>query len=516
MMVPRSYMFQTSQRQPSPDRVQKEKPAMGYATARPRTTSPKRPDIRPVSLLRKTSEPVIVPSKPVSIPTQPATPNNIPPTTPEVHAARSRSQHSVRRRHGVEENHKPDAMPPAVAALLAVTSIPPRNPAGRRKTSTGTFTRVSIDELMQEWRAEDIPTPSLGSSPLDILLETPDETPSSDEVSINEVDEKERPLITSRSLSSTSLSSIPELDPDDRSLSSWSSPSTPSSMSRRYRKEKPKMTLSSPVPEDSVLDHPLLSPLPEYPKDNSDVFSISSSSSSSLSSASNERKPVHPKRKHSTFKSNLTASFQALKSAAKSFSNFTAPSVPPDDLLTRSLLSPPRFASEMRPKPVEGVPTPELRRYLNPSSSRSSQTQIHIQTIPEESSEFSIEQLQEALSLSDTADYASHNPDTPMIQMQTYSRNGKSTQKKKAKGGVDPNSEFGKAVSSVRQREPRENSDFLRVIVLEMNMRREGKLDPKAGGRAKIWLPPRKAGSGGAAAVEGEKGVPRRWRGVSA
>lgn len=52
-------------------------------------------------------------------------------------------------------------------------------------------------------------------------------------------------------------------------------------------------------------------------------------------------------------------------------------------------------------------------------------------------------------------------------------------------------------VDSPRPREPRENSDFLRVIVLEMNMRRVGKLD-NTGGRAKIWLAPRaeKAGAG--------------------
>ncbi|KAK3061131.1 hypothetical protein LTS18_006956, partial [Coniosporium uncinatum] len=69
-------------------------------------------------------------------------------------------------------------------------------------------------------------------------------------------------------------------------------------------------------------------------------------------------------------------------------------------------------------------------------------------------------------------------------------------------------------------REPRENSDFLRVIVLEMNMRRSGKLDGKAGGRAKVWLPPRKMGGGGGGGIGGaqESGrrrgsVPRRWVG---
>lgn len=65
---------------------------------------------------------------------------------------------------------------------------------------------------------------------------------------------------------------------------------------------------------------------------------------------------------------------------------------------------------------------------------------------------------------------------------------------------------------TVRQREPRENSDFLRVIVLEMNMRRMGKLDAKASGRARVWLPPRRH----SAQVEESNGeVPVRWMGVS-
>lgn len=42
-----------------------------------------------------------------------------------------------------------------------------------------------------------------------------------------------------------------------------------------------------------------------------------------------------------------------------------------------------------------------------------------------------------------------------------------------------------------RPREIRENGDFLRVIVLEMNMRRGGKLSDTAHGKAKLVLPPR-------------------------
>ena len=68
----------------------------------------------------------------------------------------------------------------------------------------------------------------------------------------------------------------------------------------------------------------------------------------------------------------------------------------------------------------------------------------------------------------------------------------------------------------MRQREPRENSDFLRVIVLEMNMRKAGKLGEE-GGRARIWLPARRGegGGGGGGDREGGRVVPRRWVGVA-
>jgi hypothetical protein len=105
----------------------------------------------------------------------------------------------------------------------------------------------------------------------------------------------------------------------------------------------------------------------------------------------------------------------------------------------------------------------------------------------------------------------------PMIQMQTYDRRGRSKSRRRTS---DPYSEAGRALSSsaptVRQREPRENSDFLRVIVLEMNMRRVGKLDSKAVGKARIWLPPRKLGSSKPPAFHSTGGVPDRWTGIAA
>jgi hypothetical protein len=339
-----------------------------------------------------------------------------------------------------------------------------------------------MDELIQEWNKEDSDVPpSVVGSPLDVLLGRVDE--DEDEYGSLQSIEQERDSMTTRSISSESITTIPpSLDLDTPSFTSnWDNLSTPESYGRAERREK---IMQSPPAEDCVLDHPLLQFNREDCEEIShlDLTDIVTSSSSSPSST----------ERFKSFKSNLTASFQALKSAAKSFSNFTAPSVPPDDLLTRSLLSP-KFTSEMRPKQLQGVPSPALRRYLNPQPAPISPTELSMQ-------------LHDSLMLDEDID--NH---APMIQMQTYERRGRSSSRRRRN---DPFSEAGRALSNapaVRQREPRENSDFLRVIVLEMNMRRVGKLDTKAVGKARIWLPPRKLGSSKAPSVANSTGVPDRW-----
>jgi hypothetical protein len=64
-----------------------------------------------------------------------------------------------------------------------------------------------------------------------------------------------------------------------------------------------------------------------------------------------------------------------------------------------------------------------------------------------------------------------------------------------------------------RQRDMRENSDFIRIAVMEMLMRKNGKLDQKMPGRAKWALPPRRPS---AKVYEiGEGGIPARWIGIT-
>ncbi|KAI5368132.1 Putative meiotically up-regulated protein PB1A10.08 [Septoria linicola] len=377
--------------------------------------------------------------------------------------------------------HDPNALPPAVAALLAVTAIPPRRP-NRYRSKPDSKRRISIEELISEWKSDGSLRPSFGSpgsGALSILLE--------DDLDSGDDDGNVPGYLNARSASSDSM---PSLDSDDQSILSMGSPSTPGSLrSRRsfnnLKKEKPR---SLPASVDCGSDHPLIAST-DADVDGDMLVSL--------------RKQVLVSAKsRSSFKSNLTASLQTLKEAAvnsisslgrtgpmPSVSRAAAP--PMDDMLWSHPFLFPRFSSEVRPA-YDGTPSQAERRYLNPMPL----------TFEEQEAPF-----QEALHapfLAQPVDNA------PTIQMQTYNRGRKRQSPKRA--APNPSSEAGRALLGqvgARQREVRENSDFLRVVVLEMNMRREGKLEQ---GRAKIWLPPRQS-----SATPQEKGrVPKRWIGESA
>jgi hypothetical protein len=101
------------------------------------------------------------------------------------------------------------------------------------------------------------------------------------------------------------------------------------------------------------------------------------------------------------------------------------------------------------------------------------------------------------------------------IMMVSYVRARGASPKRKStiEVAVDENEEVHVLVTP-RQREPRENSNFLRVIVAEMNMRRSGKLDAKSAGHARVWLPPRAESVLPVRAVPAGL-IPERWVGIS-
>ena len=487
-MVGRPYVFSGPTSPASSERPAYD--TMGLNTARPRsaplpTANTPRHAPPPLEKRATVTEPVSIPAKSSSRPAQPSYVAQV---------TRSSGQRDVSKSRRASNKSDSKPVPSAVAALLAVTAIPAQRRHSSRKRSDPNTRRVSVDNLVKEWKQEASKAPpSPIKSPLDILLEPADEDNekalADDVLDLSLESEKESdsddPPRTARSISSSSIGSTPSLDAECRTVSSYNSPRPPSIQSRRSAEKKEKIQLSSSSRE-CIEDHPLR---PESPNE-AEFWDLKQAS------------PLMPKQKpRSTFfKSNLTASFQALKSAAKSLSNFAAPSIPSDDLLTRSLLGS-KFASEMRPN-FHGAADPALRRYLNPAP-----------TTPFSSScpDFTT-LLQDALG-GPTAPHPSAGPQAPMIQMQTYKRSSKRSRSAPPPEVLPAERAEATMLSSgpvaVRQREPRENSDFLRVVVLEMNMRRSGKLDAKGFGRARVWLPPRKNGSVECGSLK--NGIPARW-----
>lgn len=401
------------------------------------------------------------------------------PQSPSMRASKSATLPTAigRRKHAKYTAHDPNALPPAIAALLAVTAIPPRR-SNRYCSRRGADRRISIEELVSEWKSDESLKQSYGSSAaLSVLLEDADYMYSKGCTG-------EMNYLTARSASSESM---PSLTSDDRSIMSGSE-STPGSLHSRksFSNLKKDKSRSLPAVEDCALDHPLASQ-PEVEEDGI-LLPI--------------QKKAPGAAKSSSFKSNLTLSLQSLKNAAvSSISSLARSSTPPalhgnaaphiDHMLWSHPFLFPRFSSEIRPA-FDGTATEAQRRYLNPVP------------LTFEEWEAPFQQALHAPYLAEVVENA------PTIQMQTYNRGRRRGSSKR--GSPSPSSEAGRALlgpETARRREVRENSDFLRVVVLEMNMRRGGKLET---GRARICLPPRD----GAPTPNHPGGVPKRWVGVSA
>ncbi|KAL1984267.1 hypothetical protein VTN96DRAFT_9319 [Rasamsonia emersonii] len=413
--------------------------------------------------------------------------------TPVNHLDTRNSGRDTRRdmRRSSSANTLPRNVPTSVATLLEVTAIPPRRSwtvRSSRKLPPGNHVEDFSRLLMEGIKPRDERGASLdgsGNSPLDFLL-----SPLDDEKSMLASE-----LESDLSVRSTSPDSVPSLD-HELSSDTSSSPRTPPSQRRHLDKRK---YLSSP-PEDCASDHPLLEN--EEPDSFQSFFTPSEPASVSSKPSSPSR--TFP-RLGSTFKSNLTASLRAIKSAAQTVSNFATPSVQPDDFLTRSLFSiTPELTDDRRPLPMSEPPSPALRRYLNPITLSPAEMHVYHES-PQGSDQFA------------------HSCPVS-IQMQTYNRSGSSTGRRRsrfstgnASGYEQQLCSFDPEIPMTRQREPRENSDFLRVVVLEMNMRRSGKLRDDIPSRAKVWLPPRKPARlvSSAYGDEEETAIPQRWVGVS-
>ena len=250
-MVPRTYRFTSAPPMEGFD----EKNARRKST---KTVSPKPVQtltLRPATPARTTTEPAQRETKPVAVPT---------PERTRSAEARNMPTLSNSAPNGSRENtkaHDPHALPPAVAALLAMTEIPrPRRNQFRRRSAHPRS--ISIDELVSEWKNDDSLKTSYGSSPaLSILLEDIDG--SEEPCPTPEDGVIEESFLHTRT---TSAESMPSLEADDRSIVSNGSPSTPESL--RSRKsisnlKKEKQPRSLPAAEECASSHPLIPPLPE-------------------------------------------------------------------------------------------------------------------------------------------------------------------------------------------------------------------------------------------------------------
>ncbi|KAJ5832215.1 hypothetical protein N7474_000526 [Penicillium riverlandense] len=411
----------------------------------------------------------------------------------------SKTSDSSTRSPSTSSNGHP--IPTSFTSMLDATSIPvPRKTwtARRsRKLPRGNHVK-NFSRMLQEGvqSKEDHLMEGSGSTALDILLSPPDE--EDENLSTENDSEMETPF----SLRSVSSDSTPSLEHDDQespySLSLPLTPASPRSPSERRQ-------LRCSQPEDCAFDHPLLHTDVDEPE-LADIVSHDEPTTPHLTvPAKRSAASFRSLRLASTFKSNLTASLRAIKSAAQSVSTFATPSVQPDDFLTRSLFTiTPELTDDRRPPPMQDPPSPALRRYLNPTPTSPAEMYVYR------------DHRHEPLESSRACAVS--------IQMQTYRRNSGRGHRRNnfhvaAAQGHD--CAFDPEIPPMpRQREPRENSHFLRMVVLEMNMRRSGKLREDIPTRARIWLPPRKTNPHRLSAdyddgANNDSTVPSRWVGVS-
>ncbi|OBT72892.1 hypothetical protein VF21_08029 [Pseudogymnoascus sp. 05NY08] len=377
----------------------------------------------------------------------------------------------------------------ALTSLLANTTIPP--PRFRTLTSrNGQAQRLTLDAAFSERSdSEKEYSPILGGgSPLDLLLCPPDDLPDIDPLGS---DAESPPQLSYISRGAVSTGSVPSLTDNSigGSYLSFGSSVSPQSRGKRFLPTRKLEPLASTL-GDLPLDHPLSDPELDSWEIDFRVFGNGNKDRQKLGE-------MPTLRQKSAFKSNLTASLRALRSAAKSISNMTAPMITPDDFLTRSIIAiDPKvpFTDERMPPRLDKMPTPALRRYLNPTTNAPIEAHVHASRPQTTCSQC-----------------------TTSIQMETYNKISKApkteteTATSKHSGNSSPESCNAPVT---RQRDMRENSDFIRVAVMEMRMRKNGKLDENAPGRARWALPPRRVSTG--IYEINEKGVPLRWVGVSA
>ncbi len=392
-------------------------------------------------------------------------------------------------------------------SLLSSTTIPRRRTQGRKsqKLPVGDHVTEFSKLLLEDVESIDLRTTvgSLGNPQFEDLF-----VPSVDKGATWRSAAGSTPAETPVSIRSMSTESMPSLVVDDdlNESSSHDLSSPPQPSQRCSPDRRPRLFSTS---EDCGDDHPLLhvnlldpwSPTHE----NTIILPVPSQS------------PPSPKGRASSLRSNLTASLRALKTAAQTMSSLATrpPMTRPDDFLTRSIFSfAPELTDDKRPPPSEDPPSPALRRYLNPHP----KTTTFVSKSPAELYSYNEYPNPPTSAKKKSAGFpSSRSRTTKSIQLQTCIPSLiRSPKASSPPIWLDPDgtptthpdlpSPALSTPNLARQREPRENAAFLRILVAEMNMRRSGKFNDEMESHACVWLPPRRA-------VDGQtlRSGPERW-----
>ncbi|EXJ78761.1 hypothetical protein A1O1_09163 [Capronia coronata CBS 617.96] len=414
----------------------------------------------------------------------------------------------------------------SVQQILSSTTIPVRRKrrprAGQRLPDcdyVADFSKLLRDDVQQGREAS--PSGSWANPQFESLFGTIDGLMEGQMIVGSEgVDEG---ILSSRSISTESMPSLASRDDYSTADTASISPSTVRSPSEhRFRQ-----VASS---EDCSSHHPLL-PLEDEDDDN---YSGATTPDLAISPPSRPKRRSVPERRPTSFKSSLTASLKALKSAAQTVSTLatTPPLVQPDDFLSRSIFDfQPALTDDRRPPPSDEPPSAALRRYLNPNIfvPPDSPAQLHFWVEEKRTPSPSSEETRPKLKIK--RKYQNQNKTQSQRSSPVTDEHGRIQQPKSSTARLPPvvplatcipssirtahassppiwlepdgtpsnkhraaqalwEEEVLKAEGQPRPREPRENRDFLRIFVCEMNMRKCGKLSLDAVGHARLWLPP--------------------------
>lgn len=254
------------------------------------------------------------------------------------------------------------------------------------------------------------------------------------------------------------------------------------------------LSLASISTVENALDHPLSSP-----ELDAEDLTFKSSESASIVDTCSDTSEVLVIRQRG-FKSNITASLRAIKlaarSSARSLASFTAPPTMPDDFLHRSIINEPKmsFTDDRMPPVLLDVPTPELRRYLNPITNAPIQSHVPSSKI----------QINGKTTI------------TASMQLRTYRLNRASPSQNHSVISIRTKPtppETDALFPIVQERGYRDNSDLERRMCFDKLMRQAGKLSETAPSKAYFSYPPRKQSR--LPYRIGADGVPERWIGIT-